>query len=120
MLNPRRLEEREKKKVNFLSPTTTPEPTIIVSKSLPPVPPVALPRSNSMAGLSTITKSISKHQEQMDELTTIIDTLKEIINKYEQEILELKKDNKERDNLIKQYEAKYNDIEKSINDIWNS
>ena len=115
MLNPRRVEEREKKKVGFLGvPPPSPEP--LISNSIP----VALPRSNSMGGLSSISKSISKQQEQVDELTTIIDHLKEIINKYENEIVDLKKDNKQRDDLIKQYETKYNDIEKSINEIWNS
>jgi uncharacterized coiled-coil DUF342 family protein len=112
MLNPRRIEEREKKKVCIIVPKEEEQ----ISNSIP----VPLPRSTSMAGLSTITKSISKQQEQVDELTSIIDHLKEIINKYENEIKELKNDNLQRDKLIKQYEDKYNDIEKAINDIWNS
>jgi hypothetical protein len=113
MLNPRRLEERERKKVSFSvnPPPPTPEPISI---------PVPLPRSSSMGGLSSITKSISKQQEQVDELTTIIDHLKEIISKYENEIVQLKNDNLERDKLIKQYEDKYKEVEIAINEIWNS
>lgn len=115
MINPRRIEEREKKKVSFIVNPPTPEP-LMISNSIP----TPLPRSSSMGGLSSITKSISKQQEQVDELTSIIDHLKEIINKYENEIKELKNDNLQRDKLIKQYEDKYNEIEKAINEIWNS
>ena len=115
MINPRRIEEREKKKIGFSIPIINPE-QVEISNSIP----IPLPRSNSMGGLSSISKSISKQQEQVDELIAIIDHLKEIINKYELEIKELKNDNSQRDKLIKQYEAKYNDIEKSIDAIWNS
>jgi len=81
---------------------------------------VKLTRSNSMGGLASLSKSVCKQQETLDELNLIIEHLKEIITKYENEIKELQKDNKERDVLIKQYELKYSQVEKSINDIWNS
>lgn len=114
MLNPRKIEEREKKKVGFLPPQPSPEP--LISNSIP----TPLPRSNSMGGLSSLSKSVSKQQEQVDDLTTMIDHLKEIIKKYENEIKQLQHDNKQRDVLIEKYEKRYAEIEKSISDIWNS
>jgi flagellar biosynthesis component FlhA len=81
---------------------------------------MTVPKSPSLGGLNTISKSITKQQENIDELHMVITHLKEIILKYETEILELQKDNKQRDILIKQYELKYEELTNSINTIWTS
>lgn len=114
MLNPRRLEQREKKSVGFSEPVRI---STIIHHDETPQP---MPRSSSMGGLSTLAKSVTKQQEQVDDLSTMIEHVKEIIAKYEHEIKELQADNIQRDTLIKKYEERYSEIEKSINDIWNS
>ena len=102
-------------KVSFLEPFQSSATAVNFEKPLP------LPRSNSIGGgLNTLSKNVVKQQESLDELTGIIEHLKEIIGKYEFEIKQLQDDNTQRDILIRQYESKYCDIEKAINIIWNS
>ena len=90
-----------------------------MSKSLPPAPassPIEVPKT----GLNSIKTTIDDHDKQFKDFNRIIIDLRSVIHKYEMEIKELQKDNRQRDELIKKYELRYNEIEKQINDIWNN
>ena len=113
------------KKVTFVN---------VQKKDKEPSPPVALPRSNSMTGLNTLSKSIVEHEIHLEQLNVLMSNFHEIIKKYEIEILQLQDNINSQNKIIENQVLIMNDYKLSLDvaqkdlqnckneiaNIWNS
>lgn len=82
--------------------------------------PVALPRSNSSHGLSSLSKSIIEQESKLLEIDDLIVNMKSIITQYETEIKELQSELRKQNILINDYQNTLEKCKDEIHQIWNS
>lgn len=78
------------------------------------VEPSPLPKSKSINGLSTLSKSIIEHEEKQNEMNDILQNMREVVTRYQNELFILQENLKSQNEIIKSQEVCLGEYEEEL------
>ena len=73
-----------------------------------------LPKSKSINGLSSLSKSIIEHEEKQNEMNDILQNMREVVKRYQDELFILQENLKAQNQIIKSQEVCLSEYEEEL------
>jgi septal ring factor EnvC (AmiA/AmiB activator) len=78
------------------------------------VEPLPLPKSKSINGLSSLSKSIIEHENKQNEMNDVLENMREVVKRYQDELFILQQNLKSQNEIIKSQETCLSEYEQEL------
>lgn len=76
--------------------------------------PQSMPKSKSINGLSSLSKSIIEHENKQNEMNDVLENMREVVKRYQDELFILQQNLKAQNDIIKSQEVCLSEYEEEL------